>query len=981
MIFTALFRWFCARFMLDRIFRWIFSFLSIGNDSEDSYENIISRTCYYAWYVLTRRIDSNYPDVQKKVLGSELVQNAVHLAAQDEYKQINGALPDPKEAEYQELVEKHRQNSHRHLIRLQSCISSSLMRIAGWILYRLLSRIFTSIQFNKSQIDRVRACSTQNRDRNIPTVYLPLHRSHLDYILISFILYMNNIKPPLVAAGDNLNITFFGQLLRGLGAFFIKRRGETTGPQANMYQAIMRSYITENLREGNALEFFMEGGRTRSGKVVMPKFGLLSIVVDALRQGAVDDVYIVPVSISYEKLIEGSFIDEQLGLPKKFENFSDATKAIWETLHSNYGIVRVDFSKPFLLKEYLCQTMDAEASAACQPALPLQYPLAASEQTKADIDTIYNCVACAGTISIDKTSREQVEVAFRHKLHMKETRRQCIESLARHVLFDAYKESALMSTHMVAFLLLTKYRRGVTLDQLANDLDWLRDILHREKGQSLSAFGECEDLVRQAMFYLGKELVATEKVSMKWSSWRSSSTSNSARNSVKPYNRFKSTGNAYPRLGQQRKNNAALWQHAPAEQNTEEDASGDQNSHIEIVYLKPVLKLYGALQLHYYSNSVVSLFHLESVVATALFSFINVDIGSLIYDPTTYISNLTVDKVEFLNRCKCICSMLRYEFYFTKTCQSLDQALEMTFDSYVAKNIFVQSRNNRATFPRCSLASDMGYLSRSSSSSSTISSNGSHSLEVIEESLSEEEYENEHDDSSSLGDSDRASNQSSDPNRTSEFRLLLTSRNCQLLNFYRSILAPYLESYWLTVDRLADFMATTDSESDTEENNTPLIVEEAVFLKDLTTHVHHLLQKGQINYEESISYDTFRNSLKYLDSINAIRRIEQARRQHRHSGQTTSGGEWTGGSAAAAATTTSPAAVVGCPAPPSLAHHSSAPLLTTPSASDQATLTAADASASQRSEASIHSLLSATQMRHLVDSMRIYIGRFDTQTR
>lgn len=105
-------------------------------------------------------------------------------------------------------------------------------------------------------------------------------------------------------------------------------------------------------------------------------------------------MYIVPVSISYEKLIEGSFIDEQLGLPKRFENFSDATKAIWETLHSNYGIVRVDFSKPFLLKEYLCQSMGAEFSE-CQTALP-QYPLTAGEQTKADIDTIYNCVACAG---------------------------------------------------------------------------------------------------------------------------------------------------------------------------------------------------------------------------------------------------------------------------------------------------------------------------------------------------------------------------------------------------------------------------------------------------------------------------------------------------------------------------------------------------------------------------------------------------------
>lgn len=179
-------------------------------------------------------------------------------------------------------------------MRLRSCISSSLMRIAGWILYRLLSRIFTSIQFNKSQIDRIRTvCSNQPRDRNIPTVYLPLHRSHLDYILISFILYMNNIKPPLVAAGDNLNITFFGQLLRGLGAFFIKRRSEPNGTPPNMYQAIMRSYITENLRAGNSLEFFMEGGRTRSGKVVMPKFGLLSIVVDALRQGKISFIYFI----------------------------------------------------------------------------------------------------------------------------------------------------------------------------------------------------------------------------------------------------------------------------------------------------------------------------------------------------------------------------------------------------------------------------------------------------------------------------------------------------------------------------------------------------------------------------------------------------------------------------------------------------------------------------------------------------------------
>lgn len=163
------------------------------------------------------------------------------------------------------------------------------MRIAGWILYRLLSRIFTSIQFNKSQLDCIRACVTKPKNgRNIPVVYLPLHRSHLDYILISFILYMNNIKPPLVAAGDNLMIPFFGQLMRGLGAFFIKRR-TSSEEQDRVYLAILQSYITENLREGNSLEFFIEGGRTRSGKMVMPKFGLLSIVLDVLLQGKLLD--------------------------------------------------------------------------------------------------------------------------------------------------------------------------------------------------------------------------------------------------------------------------------------------------------------------------------------------------------------------------------------------------------------------------------------------------------------------------------------------------------------------------------------------------------------------------------------------------------------------------------------------------------------------------------------------------------------------
>lgn len=255
---------------------------------------------------------------------------------------------------------------------MRSCISSSLLRIAGWVLYKLLSRMFTSIQFHKGmdymnkfepdircdndvlksgQIERLRRCRTS---ANIPIIYLPLHRSHLDYILVSFILYMNNIKPPLVAAGDNLLIPFFGNLMRGLGAFFIKRRlDQNDGKKDSVYKAVLHSYMTENLREGNSLEFFIEGGRSRTGKSLQPKYGLLSVVVDSVIEGIVEDAFIVPVAISYEKLIDGSFVAEQLGKPKQTESFSLAFRSIWSTLHSKFGSVRVDFCQPFSLKDYL----------------------------------------------------------------------------------------------------------------------------------------------------------------------------------------------------------------------------------------------------------------------------------------------------------------------------------------------------------------------------------------------------------------------------------------------------------------------------------------------------------------------------------------------------------------------------------------------------------------------------------------------------
>lgn len=195
---------------------------------------------------------------------------------------------------------------------------------------------------------------------------------------------------------------------------------------------------------------------------------------------------------------------------------------------------------------------------------------------------------------------------FNLKLNTNETQRKCIESLASHVIQDAYKESALMSTHLVSFLLLTKYRKGVTIEQLAKDVEGLRDLLSREKGVHFSSFGDLRYFVKQALTFLGRDRVKTQRVCMNWSS------NGSARaNSMAP------RAMATPRY---RLGNDNTWQLVESNEpdpmmlmNGGSGGGGTDKANFEVFYAKPVLRLASALHLHYYANSCISLFHLESI--------------------------------------------------------------------------------------------------------------------------------------------------------------------------------------------------------------------------------------------------------------------------------------------------------------------------------------------------------------------------------
>ena len=133
-------------------------------------------------------------------------------------------------------------------------------------------------------------------------VLLPSHKSHVDYLMLSFVFFHANLQLPLIAAGDNLAFFPLGLVLRRGGAFFIRRK--FAGDR--LYAAVVDAYIRRLIREGYSIEFFLEGGRSRTGKLLPPKLGLLNMVVEAALAVPNKEVFFVPVAIGYDRLVEGS---------------------------------------------------------------------------------------------------------------------------------------------------------------------------------------------------------------------------------------------------------------------------------------------------------------------------------------------------------------------------------------------------------------------------------------------------------------------------------------------------------------------------------------------------------------------------------------------------------------------------------------------------------------------------------------------------
>ncbi|KAJ8974764.1 hypothetical protein NQ317_008203 [Molorchus minor] len=523
---------------------------------------LVSKTFSHLYQVYELK-KYDYPQLSDLVLKDDRLKRAVEKVFVQQFKE----QPEESDEIYQQLLKNNQKRAKKLLYDMRSTLSDFLLRFTTWVLYKLLPCFLTSVVVHPGQVEMLKKASKSS----LPLIFLPLHRSHLDYILISFILLNNNIRSPLVAAGDNLRIPFFGH-----------------GSKDLLYKASI-TYVHMNncLRAGHNIEFFLEGVVVRTGKPCMPKYGILSVILETFMDGTIEDALLVPVSVNYEKLVDGNFVREQLGQPKEMETFGNAIRGIWSVLNSNYGMMRIDFNQPFSLRE-LVKTFNMSGKA------PLTNGIK-TLQSNPSTSSLY------GTDIVSEENKSLVESISKHIIYA------VLKSMSN--FLDCAQSTSIMSTNALAFLLLTKFREGASIEELVIALDNLRKELEYAR-RDLGFTGDSIDVIKYAADILGPASIRKEK--------------------------------------------------------------GQNNEEI----IKPIAILPNVIELTYYSNTLVTHFALDSVVAIAL-NALDLTSGSVIHQ----------DLVENVMD---LCDILQYEFLFCKPCQGLEQIVTSCIDDLIIrKQIFL----------------------------------------------------------------------------------------------------------------------------------------------------------------------------------------------------------------------------------------------------------------------------------------------------
>ncbi|MEG9475064.1 glycerol-3-phosphate 1-O-acyltransferase PlsB [Mannheimia indoligenes] len=261
-----------------------------------------------------------------KILNSEVIQAAIAEEAK------------------KSSPEKARKEAEKIINEIAADVKHDSLRIADRVLSWLWNKLYQGINVQNS--DRVRKLALEGHE----IVYVPCHRSHMDYLLLSYLLYHHGVVPPHIAAGINLNFWPAGPIFRSWGAFFIRR----TFKGNRLYSTIFREYLAELFYRGYSVEYFIEGGRSRTGRLLQPKTGMMSMTLQALQRGLNRPLSIVPVYIGYEHVLEvDTYAKELRGAAKEKENAGLVLRVLKKL--KNLGQGYVNFGEPIQVNNYLNQ--------------------------------------------------------------------------------------------------------------------------------------------------------------------------------------------------------------------------------------------------------------------------------------------------------------------------------------------------------------------------------------------------------------------------------------------------------------------------------------------------------------------------------------------------------------------------------------------------------------------------------------------------
>lgn len=233
--------------------------------------------------------------------------------------------------------------AQKMMLEIAADYSHPVVRSVSFLLSNFWNKLYDGIAMH--HFDKARAAAP-----GFEVVYVPSHRSHADYLLLSYQLHMSGVVPPHIAAGVNLNLPLIGPILRRGGAFFMRRTFKGNA----LYSVIFNEYMAQLIDRGVPMEYFVEGGRSRTGRLLAPRAGLLSMTVRAFLRAPRRPVLFQPVYIGYEKLMEGkSYAGELSGQPKEKETLFALLRGIGGLFKQRYGHVTINFGEPIELNPLL----------------------------------------------------------------------------------------------------------------------------------------------------------------------------------------------------------------------------------------------------------------------------------------------------------------------------------------------------------------------------------------------------------------------------------------------------------------------------------------------------------------------------------------------------------------------------------------------------------------------------------------------------